>query len=529
MALASLATLAAGAYLPYPPHPGIQLAAVVLAVALFPFHRLLRAPVLLALAVLTGVAPGAAPALAATVYASASRRGPRRRRIRAPAGAGAAVVGAATLMAPWLGPGSMVYGAAQGVVLTATAVVVPGLVGTVRGQQSRLVRALRERGDASERARQLAASEARIYERSRIAAEMHDLLGHRLSLISLHTGGLEMALGGAAPELREEAALVRRTTGVAMRELRQALGVLGPLGRDTGPDALTDTTGLRADIQALVEDSRAGGVHVRLEWKGSDLLDRSPQLRRTVHRVVREALTNVHHHAVTAYTTVTVVHADTTVTVTVRNGAPTLPATPGPGTGTGRGLAGLKARTELLGGTFSALPLPAGGFQVQATLPAEPVEVGAGAQEDTLPRDIPDAPQLPQDAAPPHPTVRWLTAACGITALWASTPLGIGFIYAAQPTGDNTPPPPPRIGMTYEQVAGSGVLDNHAVRAAATGHEPPRPETAVGCIYPFNGTTEIGPGRLTIARYCFDTTRHLITIDRFSVPSVQDGTPWETP
>ncbi|MFD3869539.1 hypothetical protein [Streptomyces sp. NPDC058623] len=125
--------------------------------------------------------------------------------------------------------------------------------------------------------------------------------------------------------------------------------------------------------------------------------------------------------------------------------------------------------------------------------------------------------------------MRWLTAACGITALWASTLLGVGFIYAAQPSGDSTPPPLPHIGMTYGQVAGSGVLDNHAVRAAATGHEPPRPETAVGCVYPFNGTTEIGPGRLTIARYCFDTTMHLIAIDRFSVPSVQDGTPWETP
>ena len=146
--------------------------------------------------------------------------------------------------------------------LAVTTVVVPGLVGIAAGQQDRLLRALRERAAAAEEARRLADSESRMRERSRIAAEMHDLVGHRLSLVSLHAGGLEMALLKEAPELRDEAAVVRRATRDAMQELREALGVLGPLARDTGTDALTDATGTRADIEALVEESR-GGRHSR--------------------------------------------------------------------------------------------------------------------------------------------------------------------------------------------------------------------------------------------------------------------------
>ncbi|MFE2441671.1 sensor histidine kinase [Streptomyces sp. NPDC059426] len=242
----------------------------------------------------------------------------------------------ATATGPSLGTGrAAAYGLELGLVLAVTAVVVPGLVGTVYGQQARLLRALRERGDAAERARRSADSEARTHERSRIAAEMHDLVGHRLSLISLHAGALELALGEADSELREEAVLVRGATRDAMRELRQALGVLGPLGRATGPDAFTDATGTRADVEALVAGSCDGGIAVRLEWRGPDLDMRPAQVRRAVHRVVRESLTNVHRYAAASHVTVRVEHDDRTVGVTVRNGAsPSRPrrrARPGPG------------------------------------------------------------------------------------------------------------------------------------------------------------------------------------------------------
>ncbi|GGU84644.1 hypothetical protein GCM10010211_58280 [Streptomyces albospinus] len=537
--LASLAVYGAVTRFEYLPHPGFQLPAIALGAALFPLRRRFPGPVLLTLAVLIGPAPCLGPITAATAYAVARRTVPARRLSGLLGAAGALVVASATVAAPWLGLGPMLYGLALGLVLTPTAVIVPGLVGTAYGQQGRLLRALRERGDAAERARRLADSEARMHERSRIAAEMHDLVGHRLSLVSLHTGGLELALARAAPELREEAVLVRQATRDAMRELRQALGVLGPLGRDTGPDVLTDATGSRADIETLVAQSRDGGIAVRLDWTGPDLDARPARVRRAVQRVVREALTNVHRYASAAHVAVTVVHGDEDVRVTVRNGAPPRPPVAAEGRGTGRGLTGLRERVELLGGTFHAAPLPSGGFQVDALVPADPGDAVVMERSGPLPAvsgtaegDAPSGTAGSRDGEGPLPagrrTIEALTLAFGLVALCVLMVLEVGFVYAAHPH-KNGPPPLPRVGMTYQEVAGTGVLDNAAVRAAATGHEPPRPLGSAGCIYPFNGATESRPGGLTVARYCFDASQRLIAIDRFTVPSVRDAVPWETP
>ncbi|MFF2807229.1 sensor histidine kinase [Streptomyces sp. NPDC058000] len=559
-ALSGLGLYVTLGHLGFLPYPWFQLLALAVGAGVFPLHRRFPEAVLLALAVLSGLSPGVGPITAAAAYAMARRAVRAHWRARLLGTAGALVVGSATAAAPWLGPGSVPYGLALGLVLASTGVVVPGLVGTAHGQQGRLLRALRERGDAAERARRFADSEARIHERSRIAAEMHDLVGHRLSLISLHAGGLELALDRAAPELREEAVLVRRTTRDAMRELRQALGVLGPLGRDTGPDVLTDATGTRADIETLVAESRDGGIAVRLDWTGPDLVARPARVRRAVHRLVREALTNVHRYATAAHVTVTVRHDDEQVRVTVRNGAPPKRPATARDVGTGRGLTGLRERVELLGGSFAADALPSGGFQVDATVPADPADPadpgdvlvperpGSGQDaSDPAGENTPSATEEAQDqpgadvlasaedqtgGERPVPTERRTTEALmlaiGLVGLSVLMALGVTFVYATRPHVAG-PPPLPRVGMTYQEVAGLGVLDNAAVRAAATGHEPPRPVASAGCIYPFNGATESRPGSLTVARYCFDASQRLIAIDRFTVPSVRDAAPWETP
>ncbi|WST94646.1 histidine kinase [Streptomyces erythrochromogenes] len=534
--LAGLGVYGVVGHLGFLPYPALQLAVLATGTGIFALRRRLPGAVLLVLAALTGLVPAVGPVTAAAAYSVARRMARPRLRARLLAGAGLLLVVCATVAGPRLGPGSAAYGLALGLALAPTAVVVPGLIGTAQGQQGRLLRALRERGDAAERARRLADSEARIHERSRIAAEMHDLVGHRLSLVSLHAGGLELALEQAAPELREEAVLVRRTTRDAMRELRQALGVLGPLGRDTGPDALTDATGTRADIEALVAQSRDGGIAVRLDWTGPDLDARPAPVRRAVHRVVREALTNVHRYAPDSHVGVTVVHDDALVRVTVRNGARPGPPAPAEEPGTGRGLTGLRERVELLGGTFEAAALPAGGFRVDAAVPAEPA-AGPDPRRTNDP-NAPD-PHRTNDPAGPDPaaapradrrrTAEALTLGLGLAALSALMVVGIAFVYAAQPSGRSGPVPLPRVGMTYGEVAALGVQDNGAVRAAATGHEPPRPAGTAGCVYPFNGATERHPGGLLIARYCFDAAQRLIAIDRFDVLSVRDATPWEIP
>ncbi|MFE3907284.1 sensor histidine kinase [Streptomyces sp. NPDC059153] len=507
------------------PHPVFQLCVVAVAVVIFPLRRRWPEAVLLVLAVLAGAATVVGPVMAATAYTVALDTVLPRHRVRLLGGASLLIIASGTATGPSCGPGSAFYGLELGLVLAATAVVVPGLVGTVYGQQARLLRALRERGDAAEQARRFADSEARTHERSRIAAEMHDLVGHRLSLISLHAGGLELALDQAAPELREEAVLVRRTTREAMRELRQALGVLGPLGRDTGPDALTDATGTRADVEALVAESRDGGIAVRLEWSGPDLDACPARVRRAVHRVVREALTNVHRYASAAYVSVRVEQGDRTVRVTVRNGAsPASAGTPSE-TGTGRGLTGLRERVELLGGTIEAGALTPGGFQVVADIPAQPDDAvvskpfGGGAEASPS-AGIDDGAALSREPR----TAGALTLALGAVALWVLMTLAIALVYGQPRHLDR--PVVPRLGMTYQEL--KGVFDSPAMRAAATGHEPPRPAGTVGCVYPLEGP---GPrsGSFGVTRYCFNASQRLISIDRFTVPSVRDTPPWETP
>ncbi|MFJ8011442.1 sensor histidine kinase [Streptomyces sp. NPDC096339] len=248
----------------------------------------------------------------------------------------------------------------------------PGLVGALAGQRERLLSALWERNAVLEQAQRSAEEQARACERTRIAGEMHDLLGHRLSLAALHSGGLELAGRAGSPEIQRAAVLVHSTVREAMDELRGVLGVLRAGDTATGaPDPLTPATGTHADVAALVGESAAAGIPVDLRWTGRDLADAAPTARRAVHRVVREALTNVHKHAAGAPVEVTV-HCDTgEVRVDVHN-RPRPAGPPGqPPRGSGIGLAGLHERVRLLGGSLRAARTGEGGFRVDARIPLD--------------------------------------------------------------------------------------------------------------------------------------------------------------
>ncbi|MFD5829248.1 sensor histidine kinase [Lentzea sp. NPDC060358] len=239
--------------------------------------------------------------------------------------------------------------------------VFPAVAGWLIGRRKPLTQVLMERNDYLEHARELTASTARSATRAHIASEMHDMLSHRLRQLTAHAATLERSAAEQAPELREQVELIRKTSVVAMDELREILGVLGT-STDSDEDA-----GTRADVERLVAASAAAGVSVLLDWTGDDLSDADPRLRRAVHRVVREALTNVHKHAPSARTRVSV-HVADRVRVEVVNGMSGEPR----GAGTRRGLIGLEERVALIGGTFDARP-SAGGFRVVADLPSRPV------------------------------------------------------------------------------------------------------------------------------------------------------------
>ncbi|MFI9582391.1 sensor histidine kinase [Streptomyces sp. NPDC052236] len=244
------------------------------------------------------------------------------------------------------------------------AVVVPWLLGRYVRQYAELIRSGWQLADRMEREQRAVADRERLRERSRIAGDMHDSLGHDLSLIAVRAAVLEVdrSLGeqqrAAAGELRQAAA-------DATARLRDIIGVLR--ADDEGaPTAPADET-----VKALVERARESGVAVELTEANTpdapDAPDPLPQMTsRAVHRVVQESLTNATKHAPGAAVLVRVVRDTSTVTVTVTNNAAARPVRPG---ASGTGLVGLDERVRLAGGALAHGPSPDGGFAVTARLP----------------------------------------------------------------------------------------------------------------------------------------------------------------
>ena len=230
---------------------------------------------------------------------------------------------------------------------------------------------LRERNEILQQANVLGESQAKMAERARIAGEMHDLIGHRLSLISLHAGALEMGTRATAPQLSEQAVLIRTTAKQALDELREVLGILNADAGGDGPDQEAGdhaVTGTHADVDALVLASRNAGTPVELQWIGDDLTGLDRTVRRAVHRLVREALTNVHKHAPGMSTRVRVEYQAETVGVEIGNRLPTPPTAITTASRTGLGLIGLHERVRLAGGTLTT-GSDADRFVVRALLP----------------------------------------------------------------------------------------------------------------------------------------------------------------
>jgi signal transduction histidine kinase len=232
-------------------------------------------------------------------------------------------------------------------------------------RRDRLV-ALQERAERAEAEQEVRAEAARLAERARIAREMHDVLAHRISLIALHAGGLEITERPDPAAARQTAGLIRETARSALEDLRDVLGVLAS-GDTSAPLAPQPRF---ADVAELVERSAAAGVTVRLVAEGGLTLDAAvPEaVGRAAYRVVQEALTNIHKHAASAATTVRLSGGPGRgLQVRIDNQAPRAEGTSLPGAGSG--LAGLRERVEVAGGSFKAGPTLAGGFAVLARLP----------------------------------------------------------------------------------------------------------------------------------------------------------------
>jgi len=257
---------------------------------------------------------------------------------------------------------------ALSVVLLATALALAATAwGMFVRARRQLLFTLRERALRAEAEQRLHADTARMAERTLIAREMHDVLAHRISLMALHAGALEVQ-PDLPPAVRDTAELLRLTARQALEELRGVIGVLREEpGRESPPAAPQPSL---SDIPRLIEETRRAGAKIDFEMQVDHPNAAPSMLGRDAYRIVQESLTNIGKHARGTAGRVRVTGAaDSGLHVSVRNrlpvhahGGPTLP-------GSGAGLLGLQERVTLAGGILVHGPDGSGDFVVDAELP----------------------------------------------------------------------------------------------------------------------------------------------------------------
>ncbi|MGH8794320.1 MAG: sensor histidine kinase, partial [Stackebrandtia sp.] len=196
-------------------------------------------------------------------------------------------------------------------------------------------------------------------ERLRIARELHDVVAHSLSLITIKAGVAIHVAEQRPEEALDTLRVIEETSRAATEEMRQVLGVLRSDGAaDAG---CSPSPGLR-DLPQLTE--QAGKAGVRATLRQSDLPRLSDSVELSIYRIVQEAVTNVVKHAAPADCQITLRNDDGTVIVEVTDNGPGPSGQPG-----GHGLIGMRERAALYGGTLTAGRRPGGGFTVAARLP----------------------------------------------------------------------------------------------------------------------------------------------------------------
>jgi signal transduction histidine kinase len=217
---------------------------------------------------------------------------------------------------------------------------------------------LRNRGVAIEQESRRAVAD----EQARIARELHDVIAHCVSVIVVQAAAAEDVFDERPEQARAALRSIESAGRGALVELRRLLAAVRPEDDPTHPQPGLDRLG------DLAEPLRAAGLEVALRREGP-VAGRLPAgVDLSAYRIVQEALTNTLRHAGASRAEVTVRASAGMLELDIlddgRGGAPTAE-------GAGRGIAGMRERTAMLGGTLDAGPLPAGGFRVHARLPLE--------------------------------------------------------------------------------------------------------------------------------------------------------------
>lgn len=247
----------------------------------------------------------------------------------------------------------------------------PAVVLLIAGVSASLIRiwrrqlaASRDRYARLQQAQDEAMRRAVEEERSRIAAELHDVVTHNVSVMVIQAGAARKVMD-TAPERSKEALLVVEAGGrAAMAELRQVMGLLAAPDHER-PDGMEPQPGLER-LDVLVERVRAAGTPVRVTLSlPADPLP--PGVDLAAYRVVQEALTNTIKHAPGATANVMISHTETCLEIEVTDSGGV--KDPGSADGNGRGLIGLRERLAVYQGELTAGPTLAGGYRITARFP----------------------------------------------------------------------------------------------------------------------------------------------------------------
>ncbi|MDO0935062.1 sensor histidine kinase [Streptomyces sp. DG2A-72] len=265
------------------------------------------------------------------------------------------------------------------IALFAVAVVVGIALRGRREARTRLVE--QETITAEERARRTL-----LEERSRIARELHDVVAHHMSVISIQAQVAPHLVEDPSEELKENLDGIRQNALEALTELRRVLGVLrsenpddpyglGEPGTGSAPQSPQPTLDR---LDALIENTRAAGLRVATDIRGT-APPYPPGVELSAYRIIQEALSNALRHAPGSAVRVEITHFPRGLYLGVINSRPERPVPPSPGTG--HGLLGMRERATMLGGHLTATPTLHGGFSVSAFLPRD----GTADPDDTEP------------------------------------------------------------------------------------------------------------------------------------------------
>jgi signal transduction histidine kinase len=239
----------------------------------------------------------------------------------------------------------------------------PWLAGRALRNRHRLIEQLRATAAELEHSRHELADQAVAAERLRIARDVHDVIAHSVTVMTVQADAAERMLGRDDAQALESLHAVQDTGRAALTQLREMLGLLRPTAAGYAPQPGVD------DIAALVAHFRRAGLDIAYE-PASDIGDVSASAGIAAYWLVKEGLTNVLKHSAAQAATVVLTRAAGGVLVAVTDSGPARPGDdPGGLPPSGLGLIGMRERVHACGGRLVVAPTAVGGFDVRAVLP----------------------------------------------------------------------------------------------------------------------------------------------------------------